>query len=189
VNNLVQLAFTPSAGTLTLTPSGSVTNAQVENLSFATSCIVTTSTTVTRAADALSTTHIPWFNANAGTIEQEFIPLNIPSFNSLSEFSDGTQLNTPNRVALSISNGEARPYVCSGGTCSVNQLLSAASLVSGTINKMGFAYANQTPVGLLGLNGVTVAGNGLAGTGVFVAPAGVTTLYIGNRAQPAPFSG
>lgn len=50
-NNLVSLTFTPSAGNLTLTVSGSVTEWQLEVGAFHTSRIVTTSAAVTRAKD------------------------------------------------------------------------------------------------------------------------------------------
>jgi hypothetical protein len=51
-NNRVFLTFTPTAGTLTLTVSGSVTFAQLEALSFATTYIGTGGATVTRAIES-----------------------------------------------------------------------------------------------------------------------------------------
>ena len=53
-NNRVSLTFTPTAGNLTLTVSGSVTNWQLEAGSNATSLIKTVSGSVTRNADVIS---------------------------------------------------------------------------------------------------------------------------------------
>ena len=70
-NNRVSLTFTPTAGSLVLTVSGSVTNAQLEAGSIPTSYIPTLASTVTRAADVATLTGVnftSWFNASAGTI-------------------------------------------------------------------------------------------------------------------------
>jgi len=75
-NNRVSLTFTPTAGSLTLTVSGSVTNAQLEAGSFATSYIPTTSATVTRAADVASITGAnfsSFYNQTEGTV---FVDIN-----------------------------------------------------------------------------------------------------------------
>lgn len=68
-NNRVSLTFTPTAGTLTLTVSGSVKFANLELGSIATSPIITAGSQVTRAADQISIlTSAFTFSATAGTM-------------------------------------------------------------------------------------------------------------------------
>lgn len=57
-NNRVSLTFTPTAGSLTLTVIGSVTNWQLEVGSYATTLIDTTTATATRIADTFTRTNI-----------------------------------------------------------------------------------------------------------------------------------
>jgi hypothetical protein len=63
-------SFTPSAGVLTLTVTGTVQFAQLEAGAFATSYIPTTTTSLTRNADGVSmtgTNFSDWYNASEGT--------------------------------------------------------------------------------------------------------------------------
>lgn len=71
----VKLTFTATAGTLTLTVTGSVTSAQLEAGAFATSYIPTTTAAATRAADGCVMTGLNfsrWFNPLEGTTVVEF---------------------------------------------------------------------------------------------------------------------
>jgi hypothetical protein len=65
------LTFTPTAGTLILTVTGSVTNAQLEQGAFATSVIPTTTAAATRSADVASITGAnfsSWYRQDEGTV-------------------------------------------------------------------------------------------------------------------------
>jgi hypothetical protein len=74
----VSQTFTPTAGTVTCTVTGSVTNAQLEAGSFATGYIPTTGATATRAQDQcgiLAANMTPWFST-VGSWLAEFISIN-----------------------------------------------------------------------------------------------------------------
>lgn len=91
--------FTPSAGVLTLTVTGSVQFAQLEQGSFATSFIPTDATTKTRNADSAvmsGANFSSWFNASEGTYQTELTRIgsgNIPGFYAPFYISDGSANN------------------------------------------------------------------------------------------------
>lgn len=99
--------FTPSAGSLTLTVTGTVQFAQLEAGSFATSFIPTAGAAVTRNADVATMTGAnfsDWFNATEGTFVAQYIPKDPAPPNSRGLFSvdDGTG-NNQLSVAYSLS--------------------------------------------------------------------------------------
>jgi hypothetical protein len=63
----VSLTFTPTAGSLTLTVSGTVKWCNLEAGSFATPFIATAGAAATRAAPVCSTTDLGWYNQNEGS--------------------------------------------------------------------------------------------------------------------------
>ena len=95
VNDRVQVTFTPTAGTLTSTVSGTVTKGQIEALSYATTPITTSGATATRLADVItgagSTSSI---NSEEGVLFMETAALENGTINRSVSISDGTLNNT-----------------------------------------------------------------------------------------------
>jgi len=95
----VTLTFTPTAGTLTLTVTGTVQNAQLELGAFPTSYIPTTSATATRAADVASMTgsnFSGWYSQSEGTMLLDYSTFAnvIGSVSRVFYISDGTLNNS-----------------------------------------------------------------------------------------------
>jgi hypothetical protein len=92
--NRVTLTFTPTAGTLTLTVTGTVSNAQLEAGAFATSYIPTAAASVTRNADVASvaTSQFP-YNATEGALVVSADYIGLGSINYAAALNDGTVSN------------------------------------------------------------------------------------------------
>jgi hypothetical protein len=73
VNNRVSLTFTPTAGTLTCTVTGSVLNAQLESAPMASSYILTAGATATRAVELATMSTTGWINQLASSLQAEFM--------------------------------------------------------------------------------------------------------------------
>ena len=89
------LTFTPSAGALICTITGSVQYAQLEVGAFATSFIPTAASSVTRNADVVSmtgTNFSDWFNATESSFVIQYGGQPSP-FGRVFTFSDGTTVN------------------------------------------------------------------------------------------------
>lgn len=85
--------FTPTAGALILTVTGTVQFAQLEAGAFATSYIPTAAAAATRAVDNASiTTLTPWYNATEGTLMAVAAPYSpvTSTIKILVSFDDGT---------------------------------------------------------------------------------------------------
>lgn len=80
-NNRVSLTFTPTAGNLTLTVSGTVTNWQLEAGSYATSLIKTVSSSVTRNRDIFSISNSSLINSTSGSLFVDINPIISTSIN------------------------------------------------------------------------------------------------------------
>lgn len=124
--NRVTLTFTPTAGSLTLTVTGTCTLGQLEAGALVTSYIPTVGSAVTRAADngVLSTLSQIAFNATEGTI-----------------FSSAIRHDGANRSAHAMALDD------STGNNFITALMSSTTVVSGFRHRLGGgAETNVTPV-------------------------------------------
>jgi hypothetical protein len=155
--------FTPTAGNLVLTVSGTCTNGQLEAGSYATSYIPTTSAIVTRNADVISKTGISsLIGQTEGTMFVDFYVDNLAS-----------QTNNPVILSLGADqyigisyNGRIQFYFESG--CNID--LTSFALTNGR-HKFGFGYkANDF---------VAYVDGTLAGTDTSGTPNGTSLLNLG----------
>ena len=121
--NRVTLTFTPTAGTLTLTVTGTVSNAQLEAGAFATSYIPTAAASATRNADVASvaTSQFP-YSATEGSIVANVTPLNVAAARRAVQIDDGTENerytlstnSTPNGLFTVIDGGSSQAAIATG---------------------------------------------------------------------------
>lgn len=149
--NRVSLTFTPTAGTLTLTVSGTVSNAQLEAGGFATSYIPTAGASVTRSADIatmVGNNFTNWYNEASGTISTSadtVAPSGTPT--AILSFQDAAGSST-NRHQLSLYSNCAAT-VLSG--------ITQASIGLNTLQTLKAAYGYQDNNFGFSANGGTVA--------------------------------
>ena len=115
------VTFTPTAGTLTLTVTGSVLNAQLETGAFASTYIPTAGTTVARAAEHCALTDAVLFGGTTdrtiavfGCARQAF-----PVVATWISLSDGTSSNFMNQI-VGANGTSVRAQVTVGGVNKVN---------------------------------------------------------------------
>jgi len=101
----VTKTFTATAGTLTSTVSGTVTQAQAENLGYTTSYIKTEGATVTRLADVVNNAgDVNSFNSEEGVLYVECAALADDLTNRFISISDGTYDNAVTIIFHATSN-------------------------------------------------------------------------------------
>ena len=180
-NDRVTLTFTPTAGTLTLTVTGTVSNAQLEAGSFPTSYIPTTGTALTRSADDVSisgSNFSSWYNQSEGTVfaeskVQDFTATNFPRIASLdrgdgsANFAAIVRSSAINKVEYSVFAGTGQAV----GLQPPSTFTSGSSFRAAGIYKVDdfIAAANGTlsPVDTTGSvpTSLTTLGIGMQGNG------------------------
>lgn len=167
----VSLNFTPSAGSLTLTVSGSVQYAQLEAGAYPTSWISTAVTSVARARDA-ATIAAPteWLSDAAGSVLLEVLmPFTPPSdgvLRRLLQIDDGTESN---RISVYLSGANLVADMQSGGAAQVSATL--GSITANTAKKVAYAWSANNAAAI-------AAGNTLQADTSCTVPA-VTTARLG----------
>jgi hypothetical protein len=147
--NRVTLTFTPTAGTLTLTVSGSVQLAQLEIGAFPTSYIQTVASQVTRIADVVSmtgTNFSDWYNQAEGTLYGES---SVPAINTsgvsiytAATISDGTTNNFLNIRAFTTAGSLL--WDATGRTSGVDQFDTGQQTYGANVPvKNSLAYATN----------------------------------------------
>jgi len=169
--NRVSLTFTATAGALTLTVTGTVSNAQLEAGGFATSYIPTAAATVTRSADIVTMANnnfTNWFNPGSGTfiLSAETSPNGFATYMSA---SNGSIIQ--NSIHLDNDTGIQRAVYYSGSAEQAALGLDSIGTI-GASTKIGTAYAVSNLVASRN-NGSSATSN----TGAL--PVGLTQLNIG----------
>jgi hypothetical protein len=151
---MTTLTFTPTAGSLTLTVTGSVTQAQLEVGSFPTSYIPTTTASVVRSADLCSITGGAFalvYSESEHTLFAEASAMSHASFGSYLSFDNGTT-NEQSTLAGFPSPNTANCYVIDNNSA---QTSTSRTITLNQNNKMAAAMK---------LNSFQIAVNNVQGT-------------------------
>lgn len=175
--NRVTLTFTPTAGTLTLTVTGSVTMAQLEIGSFATSPIITTGAAATRSLDVAE-------NALATSPPAVFVQARLNNFTSGSRVFDLYNVAGLERLILLVNiAGSISAFIQIGGVQTTIGTAAAAATVGVTFKAV--VRRNAAGTWRLFVNGVAIGSE----TAVIAQPA-VTAVALGrSQSSTEPLNG
>jgi len=176
------LTFTPSAGTLTLTVTGSVTSAQLEAGAFPTSYIPTTTAAATRSADVCSITGAnfsSWYRQDEGTVFAEASTYLGTAAVSRALWSIESDANNVHRF-LRQSDQQPVSQTIAGGVSQVTFGF-GANWNTAANRKLSYAYAVN--------NFASTVDNLAIQTDTSGSLPSPTTLNIGNTSGFSPFGG
>lgn len=141
--NRTSLTFTPSAGSITLTPSGSGSNWQMELGAFPTSYIPTTTAQVTRAADKLTlagANFSNWFRTDEGTLFADFASYAAGITTSIFTVDSGSQDNRVQMRNSGTANAADQVIVVAASVIVANMSLPGGTHLLGQFKKTALAY-------------------------------------------------
>lgn len=169
------LTFTPTAGTLTLTVSGSVEYAQLETGTFATSVIINAGAALARTADLASmtgTNFSSWYNQTEGTfvVDVGDSGSSATAAPSVVATDDGTAANRIILFVNGVSGASLRAII--GGA--IQYTITSGALGAGLGFQQAAAYKALDHA--TSTDGAAVATNALS-----AVPSGQTTLRIGSN--------
>jgi hypothetical protein len=183
-NTRVSLTFTPTAGSLTLTVSGSVTNANLEIGSFSTSWIPTTGTAATRTADVVSisgSNYAGWFNGSEFTVFADVVRSysgNFSGFPTVYSFHDGSDSN---RSLVFGTSNNFSPIATSGG---VSQLDFVTTGITQFPAPNRIAHALRANSSRIAFNGVSATEDTTV-----TMPVGMNAVAIGSARSGLQWNG
>lgn len=180
-NTRVKIIFTPTAGTLTCTVSGTVTKAQIEPNTYETSYIATTASSGVRAADVYGglTGVSSLIGQTAGTFYFDGVPRASSSHRNVLSLNDGS---TNNRFeVLFRSTNAAQAVLVVGGVLVAD--ITSGTLSNDTRHKIAATYTG-TRVALF------ADGNLIGERSIASLPASLTNMRITARSDGGtPFIG
>jgi len=174
----VWVGFTPTAGTLTLTVSGSVQNAQLEQIAILTSYIPTTGVAATRAVDSATMPTAPWYTSGTtlavSLVADVMVPVGGGNFLQLDDATNANLMRLICQTGPFQGTSFAAEIVASVVNYNSSEL---GRIPFGPPFKMG--YSTRSGAHQYALNGVASSVGNAA-----TDPPPVTTLKLG-RAVPA----
>ena len=169
------VSFTPTAGTLTCTVTGSVLNAQIEAGAMASSWIPTVGAAATRSADLCSMPVGAWFSASASSLAVDYMLRQSPNPSGGLRFAtvinDGGATNRIALIAQTASSATSLVSTVVASATSNTPGLGAGS--ANAVTKLAGAWGGGSASGALNGGSVQTVAVGV--------PSGLTTLAIGQN--------
>ncbi len=172
-----QVAFTPAAGTLTLTLAGQIQAPQLEVGSIASSYIPTTTALGLRADDNATVALGPWYSASAGTLVFSGYVQSAAANDRILEIDDGSATT---RLSLLWNTVLGKPQfqVWNGGALQAAIAPPGNAVAFGTEFRVAIAYGPNA-------FGISLNGGAVAADDAGTVPTGVNVLRLGRAAGGA----